>query len=160
MRSAITFKPDQTFNAEQMDNFRLDLIAKMKRRGLLDANITNETLEDDSKKTVNVIYHVMAGEPYNFGKLDIQGLDMESQPVIEKLWGEKPGHPFNPDYPDFFLKKVGEQGLFDNLADTKSDYTADATTHTVTVHLYFKGGKSKADKEREKKEEERKRNPY
>jgi outer membrane protein insertion porin family len=106
---------------------------------------------------VNVIYNVVAGEPYTFAKLDIQGLDITSQPVIEKLWGEKPGHAFNPDYPDFFLKKVQEQGLFDNLADTHSDYTADASMHTVTVHLYFKGGKSKADKEREKREAEEKR---
>jgi outer membrane protein insertion porin family len=144
-----------------MDNFRLELMQRMKRRGLLDANITNEMQVDDSKRAVNITYNVMAGEPYNFAKLDIQGLDMTAQPVIEKLWGEKPGHVFNPDYPEFFLKKVQEQGLFDNLADTHADYTADATTHTVIVHLYFKGGKSKADKDREKKEEEQKRNgPY
>ncbi|HEY3874792.1 MAG TPA: POTRA domain-containing protein, partial [Candidatus Kapabacteria bacterium] len=160
VRSAITFKPGQTFNAEQMDNFRIELMTRMKRRGLLDSNITNELVEDDSKKTVNVIYHVTAGEVYNFGKLDIRGLDMESQPVIEKLWGEKPGHPFNPDYPDFFLKKVQEQGLFDNLAKTTSDYSKDEASHTVTVHLYFKGGKSQADIDREKREEERKRSQY
>jgi outer membrane protein insertion porin family len=158
VRSAITFKPGQTFNAEQMDNFRIELMARMKRRGLLDSNITNELVTDDSKKTVNVLYHVSAGEVYNFARLDIRGLDMESQPVIEKLWGEKPGHFFNPDYPDFFLKKVKEQGLFDNLANTTSDYTKDEATHTVTVHLYFKGGKSEKDKERDKREEERKKN--
>ncbi len=160
VRSAITFKPGQTFNSEQMDNFRLALIQKMKRRGLLDANIVNETLVDDAKKAVNVVYHVSAGEVYNFGTLDIKGLDAATQPVIEKLWGEKPGHPFNPDYPDFFLNKVNEQGLFDHLADTSADYTKDETRHTVTVHLYFKGGKSKAEEEREKREEQRKRNPY
>jgi outer membrane protein insertion porin family len=125
---------------------------------LLDASITNETQVDDAKKFVNVIYNVVAGEPYNFAKLDIKGLDANTQPVIEKLWGEKPGHVFNPDYPEFFLKKVQEQGLFDNLADTTSDYTTDTSTHTVTVHLYFKGGKSKKDKDREKREEEEKRN--
>jgi outer membrane protein assembly factor BamA len=160
VRSAITFKPGQTFNAEQMDNFRIELMHRMKRRGLLDANITNETQVDDSKKMVNVIYNVVAGEPYNFAKLDIQGLDITSQPVIEKLWGEKPGHVFNPEYPDFFLKKVQEQGLFDNLADTHSDYTTDTSTHTVTVHLYFKGGKSKDEKEREKREREQKQGPW
>jgi outer membrane protein insertion porin family len=158
VRSAITFKPGQIFNADQMDNFRIDLMAKMKRRGLLDASITNETQVDDPKKLVNVIYNVVAGEPYNFAKLDIKGLDANTQPVIEKLWGEKPGHVFNPDYPEFFLKRVQEQGFFDNLADTSSDYTTDTSTHTVTVHLYFKGGKSKKDKEREKREEEQKRN--
>jgi outer membrane protein insertion porin family len=160
VRSAITFKPNQTFNAEQMDNFRIELMTRMKRRGLLDANITNETQVDDSKKIVNVIYNVVAGEPYNFSKLDIQGLDITSQPVIEKLWGEKPGHLFNPEYPDFFLKKIQDQGLFDNLADTHADYTTDTSTHTVTVHLYFKGGKSKDVKEREKREREQQQGPW
>jgi outer membrane protein insertion porin family len=157
IRSNITFKAGQTFDAEKIDNFRLALLHRMKRRGLLDARITTETEPDEAKRAVNVIYNVLPGEPYNFGTLDVQGLDITSQPVIARLWGEKPGHPFNPDYPDFFLKRVQEQGLFDNLADTRSDYTADATSHNVTVHLYFKGGKSAALKAKEKKEEEQRR---
>lgn len=154
IRSAITFKPGQVFNSDQMDNFRLELMHRMKRRGLLDASIVNETQVDDAKKAVNVTYNIVAGEPYTFSKLDVQGLDITTQPAIEKLWGEKKGQNFNPEYPDFFLKRVQEQGLFDNLADTSSDYTADSATHSVVVHLYFKGGKSKAEKEREKREEE------
>jgi outer membrane protein assembly factor BamA len=154
VKSAINFKPGQTFNAEQMDNFRIDLLHRLKRRGLLDANITNETQVDDPHRAVNVIYNVVPGEAYHFGTLDIQGLDITSQPVITKLWGEKPGQTFNPDYPDFFLKKVQEQGLFDNLANTTSDYTADSSTHNVTVHLYFKGGESEEEQKRKKKQEE------
>ena len=157
IRSTIPFKPGQPFNGDLIDKFRLDLIHHMKRRGLLDAAVTTETQPDDSKRAVNVTYNIVPGGVYNFGKLDIQGLDLTTQPVIAKLWGEKPGHPFNPDYPDFFLKRVQEQGIFDNLADTRSDYTADASTHDVTVHLYFKGGKSAKDKAREKKEEEERR---
>ncbi len=157
IRSAIPFKPGQTFNGDQIDNFRLDLLHRMRRRGLLDASITAETEPDDSKRAVNVTYNIIPGAVYNFNTLDIQGLDLRSEPVVSKLWGEKPGKPFNPDYPDFFLKRVQQEGLFDNLADTHSDYTADASTHNVTVHLYFKGGKSAQDKEREKKAEEEKR---
>jgi hypothetical protein len=97
------------------------------------------------------------GEVYNFQKLDVQGLDITTQPVIANLWGEKPGQPFNPDYPDFFLKRVEEQGLFDNLGDTQSDYTADASSHNVTVHLYFKGGKSQARRQKDKEHEREKR---
>jgi outer membrane protein assembly factor BamA len=157
IRSNITFKPGQTFDGEKVDNFRLDLVHRMKRRGLLDANVSVETQPDDAKHLVNITFNVVPGEAYNFAKLDIQGLDITTQPVIEKLWGEKPGRPFNPDYPDFFLKRVQEQGLFDNLANTHSDYTADASTHNVIVHLYFKGGESKDEKERKRKEEEEKR---
>ncbi len=157
IRSAITFKIGQTFDAEKMDNFRLELIHRMKRRGMLDAMVTNETEIDAEKRAVNVVYNVTPGEVYQFKTLDIQGLDITAQPAIEKLWGEKPGQPFNPDYPEFFLKKVNEQGLFDNLADTHSDYTADQTRHDVMVHLYFKGGKSAAAKAQQKKDEEERR---
>ena len=154
IRSAITFKPGELYSSAKVETFRIDLLRKMKRKGLLDATIDPEMSPDEEKHIMNVVYNVIPGEPYKFQKLDIQGLDMNSQPVIEKLWGEKPGQTFNPEYPDFFLKKVNEQGLFDNLANTQSDYTSDPATHNVVVHLYFKGGKSADDKKREKKEEE------
>ncbi len=154
IRSSILFKPGQTFNSEQVDNFRLDMIHRLKRRGFLDANVTAEAEPDDTKRAMNVIYNVVPGGVYNFGRLDIHGLDITTEPVVAKLWGEKPGKPFNPEYPDFFLKRIQEQGLFDNLGNTQSDYTADASSHNVTVHLYFKGGKSAKDKEREKQDEQ------
>jgi outer membrane protein insertion porin family len=157
IRANIPFKPGQAFNAEQVDNFRLDLAHRLRRHGFLDATVLTDSQPDDNKHVVNVTYTVAPGSIYNFQTLDIKGLDVTSEPVIAKLWGEKPGHPFNPDYPDFFLKKVDEQGLFDDLGDMRSDYTADASTHNVTVHLYFKGGKSKAERAREKKEEQDKR---
>jgi outer membrane protein assembly factor BamA len=161
IRSAITFKPGDPYSSEKVDAFRTELLKKLRHRGFLEAVIDPETSPDEPKHIMNVIYNVVPGEVYTFAKLDIRGLDMTAQPVIEKLWGEKPGQPFNPDYPDFFLKKVSEQGLFDNLAKTQSDYSTDPSTHTVTVHLYFKGGKSEEDKKREKKEEEDKRKgPY
>jgi len=157
IRSTIPFKPGQPYNSEQVDNFRLDLMKKMRHRGLLDASISTDPETDDAKRVVNLVYNVTPGSVYNFEKLDIQGLDVTSQPVIAKLWGEKQGHPFNPEYPDFFLKRVQQEGIFDNLADVRSDYSADASTHNVTVHLYFKGGKSVQQRARDKKDEEEKR---
>jgi outer membrane protein insertion porin family len=157
IRANIPFKPGQPFNGDQIDKFRLDLQHRMRRRGLLDASVTAQTETDDAKRAVNVTYNVVPGEVYNFQKLDIQGLDITTQPAIAKLWGEKPGHPFNPDYPEFFLKRVREQGIFDNLGDTQSDYTADASSHNVVVHLYFKGGKTQAQREKEKEQEKEKR---
>lgn len=153
IRANIPFRPGQTFSSDQVDKFRIDLQHRMRRRGLLDASVTTQSETDDSKRAVNVTYNVVPGEVYNFQKLDINGLDITAQPAIEKLWGEKAGHPFNPDYPDFFLQRVRQEGIFDNLGDTHSDYTADASTHNVTVHLYFKGGKSEAQRMKEKQEQ-------
>jgi outer membrane protein insertion porin family len=157
IRANIPFKPGQTYNGKQVDDFRLWLNHSLRRRGLLDASVLAEMQPNDANRAVDVAYNVIPGSLYNFQKLDIQGLDATSAPAIERLWGEKQGKPFNPDYPDFFLKRVEEQGLFDNLANTTSDYTADASTHNVTVHLYFKGGKSKKDVAKQKQEEEERR---
>jgi outer membrane protein assembly factor BamA len=157
IRSSIPFKPGQTFNGQKVDDFRVDLMHRMKRRGLLDASVTADVQPVDAQQLVDVTYNVMPGAVYTFQTLDIRGLDVTTEPVIARLWGEKPGKPFNPDYPDFFLQRVKEQGLFDNLANTTADYSADASSHAVTVHLYFKGGKSKEEAEKEKKEEEERR---
>jgi outer membrane protein insertion porin family len=157
IRSSIPFKPGQAFNGDQVDNFRIDLMHKLRRKGLLDASVTTEAQTDESKRSVDVTYNIVPGEVYNFGQLDIKGLDASTEPVIEKLWGEKPGKPFNPDYPEFFLKKVEEQQIFDHLGDTHSDYNADASTHNVVVHLYFKGGESAKDTQKKKEDEKNKR---
>jgi outer membrane protein insertion porin family len=157
IRANIGFKPGQQYNWRQVDDFRLWLVHNLRRRGMLDSSVLFDTQVDDSRRAVDITYTVLPGTVYSFQKLDIQGLDITSAPVIERLWGEKPGKPFNPDYPDFFLKRVQEQGLFDHLGDTSSDYTADAATHGVVVHLYFKGGKSKAERAKEKKAEEERR---
>ncbi|HEX4747975.1 MAG TPA: POTRA domain-containing protein [Bryobacteraceae bacterium] len=157
IRASIPFKPGQLFNGDSVDNFRVDMMHKMRRKGLLDASVTTEAQSNDANKTVDVTYNLVPGETYNFNKLDVKGLDASTQPVIEKLWGEKAGKPFNPDYPDFFLKKVEEQGLFDHLADTHADFTADASTHDVVVHLYFKGGEPRKDAMKKAEEERNKR---
>jgi outer membrane protein insertion porin family len=157
IKSTIPFKPGQSYNGDQVDNFRVELMHKLRRKGLLDASVRTETQPDDAKHTVEVTYNIVPGETYSFAKLDVKGLDDNSVDAIDKLWGEKPGKPFNPDYPDFFLKKVEEQKIFENLGDTHSDYTADADTHSVVVHLYFKGGESAKDAQKKKEEERNKR---
>src|SRR5207248_549720 len=60
IRSNVPFKPGQAFNGQQVDAFRLDLVHRMKRRGLLDASVTTEVQPDDSKRLVNVTYHASA----------------------------------------------------------------------------------------------------
>lgn len=157
IRSTIPFKPGQPFNGDKVDNFRLQMVHSMRHKGLLDASVHTDIQPDGIAHVVNVTYEVVPGSVYNFRKLDIDGLDMVTEGAIARLWGEKQGHAFNPEYPDYFLKRVQEEGLLDNLADTRSDYTADASTHDVTVHLYFKGGESAQEKAKKKKEEEDKR---
>ncbi|HWF47450.1 MAG TPA: POTRA domain-containing protein, partial [Bryobacteraceae bacterium] len=152
IRSTIPIKPGATFNQDLVDGYRRDLTHRMRRRGYLDVKVDSETQVDDGKRLVNVTYNVAPGSVYNFGKLDIRGLDLISEPQIAKLWGEKPGNPFDPDYPDYFVKRIKEQQLFDNLSDITSDYAADPASRLVTVHINFKGGKPK-DAQKQKKDQ-------
>jgi outer membrane translocation and assembly module TamA len=79
------------------------------------------------------------GTQYTMGKLEIVGLDILSEPPIRKVWSIKTGSPFEPDYPDAFLKDIRGQGVFDNLGKTRAESKIDEKTHTVDVTLYFAG---------------------
>lgn len=157
VRAEIPFRPGQVFNGQKVQDFRVQLLKDLDRRGYLDATISAQTKTDDANRAVHVAYNVTPGSQYNFQSLDIHGLDLTSQPVIERLWGEKFGKPFNPEYPSFFLKRIQDMNLFDHLSSTHSDYTKDASTHGVIVHLYFVGGLSAADRAKKKREQEEKR---
>lgn len=159
IRAALPFKPGQSFNARQVDDLRIDLQHRLRRRGYLDASVLDDINPDNSKRVVNVVYTLTPGSAYTFAKLEIRGLDISTEPEIEQLWGEKPGKPFNPDYPDYFLKRVDEEKLLDHVAESTSDYVADPASHNVTVRLFFRGGKTKSDVAREKKEEEEREKP-
>jgi outer membrane protein assembly factor BamA len=159
IRSSLPIKPGATFNQDLVDGYRRDLAHRIQRRGYLDVKVEPESQVDESKRMVNITYNVAPGPLYSFGTLDIRGLDLISAPQIEKLWGEKPGKPFNPDYPEFFVKRIKDQQLFDNLNDITSDYAADQASHLVTVHIYFKGGKPK-DAKKEKPEQPSENAPW
>ena len=88
------------------------------------------------------------GKRFVYGTLDIKGLDILSEPVIRKMWTPKVGQPFNPEYPDFFLSRIREEGMFDNLGKTKSEVKLDDTSGTADVTLYFAGEEPKPGEKR------------
>jgi outer membrane protein insertion porin family len=150
VKPLLKFKVGDIFNGELVDTFRGNLVSAMKRHGHLDADAEVERTLDEKRQVVNLVFNLAPGPLYTFQTLEIHGLDLESEPVIRKMWGEKEGKPFNPDYPEYFLKKVNDAQLFDNLGNTRSDFTPDDTSHRVTVRLYFKGS---SPEERRKAEE-------
>jgi outer membrane protein insertion porin family len=152
VKAMLKFKVGEVFNGTQAEDLRIALISAMKRKGHLLAAGDIERKVDDEKHTVNLRYLLDPGPTYTFATLEIHGLDIESEPVIRKMWAEQPGKPFNPDYPEYFLKKVEQAQLFDNLGDTRSDFTPNETTHGVKVDLFFKGS-GPGDKKKEKRRE-------
>jgi len=109
----------------------------MHRTGYI--QVTSQVKRDvrDAEKTVDVTIQVTPGPQFAMGKLDIVNLDIETEPVIRKLWGLQPGKPFNTDYPQHFLDRVKEQGIFDNLKATRAETKVNQKENTVDVTLYF-----------------------
>jgi outer membrane protein insertion porin family len=93
---------------------------------------------DDAKKTVSLVLHIDEGPQFLFGTLSVEGLDLNGEAAIRKMWTHQPATPYNPEYPDYFLHHVREEGLFDNLGETRAETKIDDKTHIVSVTLYFK----------------------
>ncbi len=133
------FRQGVTANMGEVDEGRRKMEAAIKRNGYLDAKVTGKRTINEERKAVDMDFSMQAGERYTFDRLDIKGLDLISEPEVRKMWGAKKGAPFNPEYPDFFLQKLREDGVFDNLGDTKSIAIIDRENHSVAVTLTFKG---------------------
>jgi len=99
--------------------------------------VTSERRLDDAKKIADIDVRVDSGPQYLMGKLTITGLDLEGEAEIKRIWSLKEGSPFNPEYPDSFLKRVREDGIFDHLGKTDAETKIDAKTHVVAVTLSF-----------------------
>jgi outer membrane protein insertion porin family len=131
------------FQTGEVANFEgvyqgVDRIKKrMQRLGYLRADTNIERTIHDKTKIVDLTIRIDEGPQFSFGKLIIEGLDLNGEAAIKKLWGLKPGKPFDADYPDFFLNRVREEGLFENLHKTKAVTKMDEQNHLVDVTLQF-----------------------
>jgi len=139
------FRQGITANMGEVDDGRRKMELAVKRNGFLDGKVIAKRTLNEERKTVDMDMTIVPGEKYTFDKLDIKGLDLISEPEVRKIWGMKKGAAFNPDYPDFFLNKLREDGIFDNLGDTKSIADINRETRTVSVTLTFKGEAPKKD---------------
>jgi len=120
----------------------------MRHDGYLDAKVTTESKRDDVAKTVEFIIMVETGPEYKMGKLTVLGLGLDGEAEIRKMWAVNGGAPFPQGYPDRFVARVKEEGIFDNLGEAKAEPKIDRTSHVVDVTLNFKGASQNPQKER------------
>ena len=120
---------------EGLDRIRVALT----HAGYLNAKTSTSRAIDDAKKTVDVTVAVDAGQMFKMGKLEIQGLDLVAEAEVRKIWTLKEAGPFDPDYPDFFLKRLRDEGMFDNLGATQAEAKRHEKDRTVDVTLTFRG---------------------
>jgi len=113
----------------------------------VETKIDREVREQDH--TVSLVVNVQPGPQYVLGKLDIQGLDLISEPAVRKMWTVDPGKPYPDGYAVKFLDKVRAADMFDNLGKTTADVKVHDDTMTVDVTLVFAGaGPKPADKKK------------
>jgi outer membrane protein insertion porin family len=148
-------KTGDVFDGSQVSKAQQKIVATWHRRGYMHASTSVDRQINEKDKTVTLLLHVDAGPLYTFRTLTIQGLDVVSEPAIRKMWGMPVGHPYNVDYPDRFLKVVKEEGVLDNLGDTKADAKVDEDAHVVDVTLLFNGTLSEKGKKRREGDREK-----
>jgi outer membrane protein assembly factor BamA len=146
---AAAFKQGDVFRLNEVVDGLERLRAAMRSIGYMKV-ATNATREyHDKQRTVDMIVAVTPGPRYKMGTLEIKGLDITTEPVIRKMWGLKEDSYFRDGYPDKFLQSVREQGIFDNLGDTKTRLVHDEPAERINVVLEFAGKKPEPKKKRE-----------
>jgi len=130
-------KVDQAANFDDVKSAQEKINKHLRRDGYLQARTEVKRTVHDAAKTVDLLFQITPGPRFTFHELTIVGLDIESEPVIRKLWGIGPGKPFNVDYPDHFLQRVKEMEIFDNLKSTRAESNVNPKDNSVDVTLYF-----------------------
>jgi outer membrane protein assembly factor BamA len=139
LRKAAAFKSGEIANFDEV-RAAIDRIHQLLRaNGYMGVTSKVDRKIDEEKKVVDLALRIEDGPQYTFKKLEVKGLDLHGEAAIHKLWALKEGQPFNAGYPDFFLNRVREDGIFDNLGKTKRDIKVDEANRTVDVVLTFGG---------------------
>lgn len=131
------FKTGEVANFDEIAQ-GLDRIKRsLRRTGYLHAEAHIDRTVHEKAKTVDLTIRIDEGPQFTFGKLLVQGLDLTGEAEVKKIWGLQEGKPFDGDYPDYFLNRVRQDGIFDNLHKTKAQVNVDEDHHTVDVTLQF-----------------------
>jgi outer membrane protein insertion porin family len=109
----------------------------MRQRGYLKVTSTVDRSLDDKKLTADLTIKVTPGAQYKFGRLTITGLDLIGTPAVEKRWAIEPGKPFNASYPEFFINRINEERMFEDLGRVHHTLNINEATETVDVTLIF-----------------------
>jgi outer membrane protein insertion porin family len=119
-------------------------------QGYLRVDTSIERSIHDAERTIDLVVKIDPGPRYSMGKLNIVGLNILTEPAIRKLWMLNPGDPYNDEYPDAFLKKIQDEGYFDNLDRTGAEADIHDDTRTVDVTLTFEGGRLAPEGQRQR----------
>lgn len=121
----------------------LRILDRLKEKGHMKASYKAARRLWEDRQAVELFVDVDPGPVYAMGRLQIRGLDLESEPVIRKLWGIKPGEPYRGGYAESFVQRIREMDLFDFLSEIRHEMRTDEKSQSVDVLLFFVGEKPK-----------------
>jgi outer membrane protein insertion porin family len=139
LQNTAKWKKDEIANFDDIQAGLERIYQQYRHDGYLHVTALVDRDIHDQNRTVDLLATMDAGPQFTLGRLDIKGLDIMSEPAIRKMWAIKEGRPFDPAYPDAFLKEVRDQDLFDNLGKTHAETQVNEKPKTVDVTLYFSG---------------------
>ncbi|RPI09648.1 MAG: hypothetical protein EHM65_08940 [Acidobacteriales bacterium] len=138
LQKAAAFKTDGIANLSEIEAGIDRVRQRLRRTGFLKPDFRVERTLHVDKKTLDLVVHVDQGHQFRFGKLIVTGLELNGEAEIRRRWAMKPGAPFDAGYPDFFVARITEDGLFDNLRKAKSAIKLNDQSHTADVTLQFR----------------------
>jgi len=137
MQKVAKFKIGETANFDEISSGIVRIQKSLERQGYIRVTTGVDRAVHEKTKTVDITIHIEEGPLFTMGKLTVEGLDLNGEAGIRKLWATKEGQPFDAEYPDYFMNRVREDGLFDNLHNNKASTKVDEQNHTVDVTLRF-----------------------
>jgi outer membrane protein insertion porin family len=137
LRQAGDFKSGDIANFTEIQAGVARIKKRLGREGFMHPEVHMARRIQDQSKKVDLIIQVEKGPQYTVGELTVKGLDIYGEAAIRRLWTLKEGTPFDAEYPDYFLQRIREDGIFDNLGKAKSVLNIDDEKRTVNVTLVF-----------------------
>ncbi|HBY58840.1 MAG TPA: hypothetical protein DEH78_03400, partial [Solibacterales bacterium] len=132
-----TFAIGEPANLKKIGEEVDTLVQALKRKGYLKASAATERKLNAKEKSADLFVKVETGPQYTMGRLTLRGLDIHGEAAIRKLWGLKEGSPFDASYPEHFLRRIEQDGVFDNLKKTKPETRVLEEEKLVDVTLHF-----------------------
>lgn len=124
-------------NGDELTQGATKIHDTLRGEGYMDVTVSTDHSINEASGTVDAWFDVNPGPQYTFGHLEVLGLGLDGEAAIRKMWTVKPGDPYPGDYPEYFVKSVKAEGLFDNLGDITETPSINHQTHVVDVSLHF-----------------------
>jgi len=104
MLKAANFHKNEIANWTEIQNSLYELEKPVKRLGYLNAASVPERILHDDQHVLDVKVSFRLGPLFRLGQVQFVGLAPNVEEQARKIWGPKPGDPFDYEYPTDFFK--------------------------------------------------------